>query len=320
MVVCYLDLVHSGGFSSKSKSKSKTGEPSMKDKCEQAEILVQALPYIRQYHGKTVVIKYGGNAMTDESLKEQVTKDIVLLHYVGMRPVVVHGGGPEITDMMKRVGKVPNFVDGRRVTDAETMELVEMVLAGKTNKSIVSLINQQGGKAVGLSGKDANLLIAEKSMPGGVDLGQVGDIVRVNTGIIHTLIQEGYIPVICSVAVGEDGQSYNVNADLVAGEIAAAVNATKLLMLTDVQGVYRDFSDKTSLISELTVAEAEDLARNVDKGMIPKIESCVTAVCGGVEKAHIIDGTIPHALLMEIFTDKGIGTMIAGCADFSGSD
>ena len=283
----------------------------MRDRSSQAEILVQALPYIRQYHGKTVVIKYGGNAMTDKSLKEQVTKDIVLLHYVGMRPVVVHGGGPEITDMMKRVGKAPDFVNGRRVTDAETMELVEMVLAGKTNKSIVSLINQQGGRAVGLSGKDANLLIAEKSMPGGVDLGQVGDIVKVNTGIIHTLIQEGYIPVICSVAMGEDGATYNVNADLAAGAIAAALDAAKLIMLTDVLGVYRDFSDKTSLISELSVGEAEDLARNVDEGMIPKIEACVTAVRGGVEKAHIIDGTIPHALMMEIFTDKGIGTMIA---------
>lgn len=283
----------------------------MKDKTAQAEILVQALPYIRQYHGKTVVIKYGGNAMTDESLKEKVTKDIVLLHYVGMRPVVVHGGGPDITEFMARMGKQPSFVQGRRVTDAETMELVEMVLAGKTNKSIVSLINQQGGRAVGLSGKDAKLLVAEKSMPGGVDVGQVGDIVQVNTGIVNTLIQEGYIPVICSVAVGECGESYNVNADIAAGEIAAALDAEKLIMLTDVLGVYRDFGDKGSLISELSLAEAEELSKRVDKGMIPKIEACVTAIRGGVEKAHIIDGTIPHALLMEIFTDKGIGTMIA---------
>lgn len=283
----------------------------MRDRAEQAEILVQALPYIRQYHGKTVVIKYGGNAMTDQSLKESVTKDIVLLHYVGMRPVVVHGGGPEIDDILKRVGKKSDFINGLRVTDAETMELVEMVLAGKTNKSIVSLINKQGGNAVGLSGKDANLLVAEKSMPGGVDIGQVGAIIRVNTGIVQTLIQEGYIPVICSVAVGEDGESYNVNADIAAGEIAAALNAAKLLMLTDVPGVYRDFSDKTSLISELNVTEAVELAHNVDKGMIPKIEACVTAVRGGVEKAHIIDGTVLHALLVEIFTDTGIGTMIA---------
>lgn len=285
----------------------------MKTRAEQAEILVQALPYIRNYYGKTVVIKYGGNAMTDESLKESVTKDIVLLRYVGMQPVIVHGGGPEITELMKRVGKTANFVDGLRVTDAETMELVEMVLAGKTNKSIVSLINRQGGKAVGLSGKDADLLVATKSMPGGVDLGQVGTIVRMNTEIIRNLIDGGYIPVIASVAVGEQGESYNVNADHVAGELAGALNASKFLALTDVQGVYRDFSDKSSLISELSLSEARELIASgtIDSGMIPKIQACVTAIEGGVEKAHIIDGRIPHALLMEIFTDKGIGTMIA---------
>ena len=285
----------------------------MKNRSEQAEILLQALPYIRQYYGKTVVIKYGGNAMTDESLKASVTKDIVLLRYVGMQPVVVHGGGPEITELMQKMGKEPNFIGGLRVTDAETMEIVEMVLAGKTNKSIVSLINSQGGKAVGLSGKDANLLVAEKAMPGGVDLGQVGEIVRINTEIVQTLISQSYIPVIASVAVGEQGESYNVNADHVAGELAGVLNAAKLIVLTDVQGVYRDFSDKSSLISELSAGEAQRLIEsgNIDKGMIPKVESCVTAVQAGVEKAHIIDGTIPHALLMEIFTDKGIGTMIS---------
>ena len=285
----------------------------MKDRSEQAEILTQALPYIRRFHGKTVVIKYGGNAMTDESLKASVTKDIVLLRYVGMQPVVVHGGGPEITELMKKMGKEPSFVGGLRVTDAETMEIVEMVLAGKTNKSIVSLINSQGGQAVGLSGKDANLLVAKKAMPGGVDLGQVGAIVKINTEIVHTLIKEGYIPVIASVAVGEQGESYNVNADHVAGELAGVLNAAKLIVLTDVQGVYRDFSDKSSLISELSAGQAQDLidSGKIDKGMIPKIESCITAVQAGVEKAHIIDGTIPHALLMEIFTDKGIGTMIS---------
>jgi acetylglutamate kinase len=284
----------------------------MKHKTEQAEILVQALPYIRQYHGKTVVIKYGGNAMTDESLKESVTKDIVLLHYVGMRPVVVHGGGPEITDLMNRLGKKPDFVNGLRVTDAETMELVEMVLAGKTNMSIVSLINQQGGKAVGLSGKDANLLVAEKTTPGGVDIGQVGAVVEVNTGIIETLVSQGYIPVIASVAIGRGGESFNVNADHVAGELAAALGAAKLLALTDVQGVFGDFADKSSLISVLAANEAAALIESgkVGKGMIPKIEACITAIRGGVEKAHIIDGTIPHALLMEVFTDSGIGTMI----------
>lgn len=285
----------------------------MKNRSEQAEILLQALPYIRQYYGKTVVIKYGGNAMTDESLKASVTKDIVLLRYVGMQPVVVHGGGPEITELMQKMGKEPNFIGGLRVTDAETMEIVEMVLAGKTNKSIVSLINSQGGKAVGLSGKDANLLVAEKAMPGGVDLGQVGAIIQINTEIVQTLISQSYIPVIASVAVGEQGESYNVNADHVAGELAGVLNAAKLIILTDVQGVYRDFSDKSSLISELSAGEAQRLIEsgNIDKGMIPKVESCVTAVQAGIEKAHIIDGTIPHALLMEIFTDKGIGTMIS---------
>jgi acetylglutamate kinase len=284
----------------------------MKQLSEQAEILVQALPYIRQYYGKIVVVKYGGNAMIDETLKESVTKDVVLLRYVGMQPVLVHGGGPEITEIMERLGKEPVFMGGLRVTDEETMEIVEMVLAGKTNKSIVSLINQQGGRAVGLSGKDANLLVARKATPGGQDLGQVGEITHINTQIIHTLIQEGYIPVVCSVAVGRDGESYNVNADHVAGELAAALNACKLVVLTDVQGVYRDFEDKSSLISTLSVAEAEQLIREkkIDKGMIPKVQACVMAIRGGVERAHIIDGTMPHSLLVEILTDKGIGTMI----------
>lgn len=285
----------------------------MKEKTEQAEILVQALPYIRQYHGKTVVIKYGGNAMSDATLKASVTKDIVLLRYVGMQPVVVHGGGPEITDLMQKMGKEPSFVGGLRVTDSETMEIVEMVLAGKTNKSIVSLINRQGGSAVGLSGKDGNLLIAKKAMPGGADLGQVGEIIEINTGIVDTLIRESYIPVISSVAMGKDGQSYNVNADHAAGEIAAALGAIKLIVLTDVRGVYSDFEDKSSLISTLTTADADELIASgkIDKGMIPKIEACMVALRGGVEKAHVIDGTIPHSLLMEVFTDKGIGTMIA---------
>lgn len=285
----------------------------MKEKTQQAEILVQALPYIRQYYSKTVVIKYGGNAMTDESLKAGVTKDIVLLRYVGMQPVVVHGGGPEITDLMQKMGKEPAFVGGLRVTDSETMDIVEMVLAGKTNKSIVSLINRQGGSAVGLSGKDGSLLVARKTMPGGADLGLVGEIVQINTGIVDTLIREGYIPVISPVAMGADGQSYNVNADHAAGELAAALGAIKLIVLTDVRGIYSDFEDKTSLISTLTTAEADELVASgrIDKGMIPKVEACMVALRGGVDKAHIIDGTIPHSILMEVFTDSGIGTMIS---------
>ena len=279
---------------------------------EQAEILIQALPYIKKYAGKTVVIKYGGNAMTNDVLKESVMKDIVLLRYVGMQPVLIHGGGPDITEAMSKMGKEPAFVGGLRVTDAETMEIVEMVLAGKTNKGIVSILNRQGGSAVGLSGKDGNLLVARKKMPGGKDIGFVGDVTEINTGIIESLIKSDYIPVICSVAGGEQGESYNINADHVAGAIAAKLGACKLLMLTDVQGVYRDFSDKTSLISTLPIDEAKALIASgiIDKGMIPKIESCITAVEGGVEKAHIIDGTTPHAILMEVFTDTGIGTMI----------
>jgi len=284
----------------------------MKCELQEAEILVQALPYIRKYSGKTIVIKYGGNAMTDEALKECVMKDVVLLRYVGMQPVLVHGGGPEVTEMMEKSGKKPSFVGGLRVTDEETMKIVEMVLAGKTNKGIVSLINQQGGSAVGLCGKDANLLVAKKALPGGVDLGFVGEIVEINTRIIEILIGDQYIPVISSVAVGKDGESYNVNADHVAGELAAALGAVKLVMLTDVQGVYRDFSDKSSLMSTLPSDEALKLIESgkIEKGMIPKIEACITALRAGVEKTHIIDGTIAHALLMEIFTDHGIGTMI----------
>ncbi|MDI6827816.1 MAG: acetylglutamate kinase [Armatimonadota bacterium] len=284
----------------------------MSTKAEQAEILVQALPYIRQYYGKTIVVKYGGNAMVDENLKQSVMKDIVLMHYVGMRPVLVHGGGPEITELMERMGKKPSFIKGLRVTDAETMEIVEMVLTGKTNKNIVSLINSQGGKAVGLSGKDGNLMIAEKAQIKDADLGYVGKIVEINTEIVETLIHEGYIPVISSIAVGRNWETYNLNADHAAGELAGALEAAKLIILTDVTGVYRDFSDKTSLISELSTSEAQEMIQTgkVDKGMIPKIEACLMALSRGVERAHIIDGTIPHALLMEIFTDTGIGTMI----------
>jgi acetylglutamate kinase len=285
----------------------------MNDNPEQAKILVQALPYIRQYYGTTVVIKYGGNAMTDDSLKESVMNDIVLLHYVGMKPVVVHGGGPDINRMLERCGIKSTFVDGLRVTDAETMEIVEMVLAGKTNKDIVAILNKQGGKAVGLSGKDANLFVAKKASPNGVDLGFVGEIVEINPEIVDILVQDGYIPVISSIAVGKNGESYNINADHVAGALAAKLGATKLMMLTDVQGVYRDFSDKSSLISALTLAEASEMIKSGEAGtgMIPKLEACVTAVSGGVEEAHIIDGTLPNSLLMEILTDQGIGTMIA---------
>ncbi len=277
----------------------------------QAQILIQALPYIRQFAGQTIVIKYGGNAMIDETLKRAVMTDIVLMRYVGINPILVHGGGPEVSDAMRRMGKEPEFIGGLRVTDAETMEIVEMVLTGKTNKNIVAHLNREGAQAVGLSGKDANLMVAVRETEHG-DIGFVGRISGINPAIIHTLVQGGYVPVISSVAVGADGAAYNVNADTAASALAVALGASKLILLTDVEGLYRDFSDKSSLISALTTAEARELMATgaIDSGMTPKLEACVDAVEDGVPRAHIIDGRRPHALLIEIFTDAGIGTMV----------
>ncbi|WP_395141038.1 acetylglutamate kinase [Armatimonas sp.] len=276
-----------------------------------AATLIQALPYIRIFAGKTIVIKYGGNAMIDEVLKKAVMRDLVLMRLVGINPILVHGGGPEINEAMKKLGKEPEFVAGRRVTDAETMEIVEMVLTGKTNKSIVAHLNSEGVQAVGLSGKDANLLIATKDTDNG-DIGFVGKIAHVNPEIIHTLTNGGYIPVISSVAVGADGQAYNVNADTAAAALAVALHAEKLILMTDVEGLYKDFSDKSSLVSEITASEARQWIEGgiVDKGMIPKLEACASAVEDGVPRAHILDGRRAHALLIELFTDSGIGTMV----------
>jgi len=277
----------------------------------QAETLIQALPYIKEYAGKTIVIKYGGHAMLDESLKAATMQDVTLMRYVGLNPILVHGGGPEISEAMQRMGKEPQFVGGLRVTDEETMEIVEMVLTGKTNKNIVAHLNAQGGQAVGLSGKDGSLIQATKETTKG-DLGFVGRVAQVNPAIIHTLTEAGYIPVISSVAIGEGGESYNVNADTVAGALAAALQATKLIMMTDVEGIFQDFADKDSLISEMTVSDARQLITDgvVERGMIPKVDACITAVANGVKRAHILDGRLPHALLIEIFTDQGLGTMI----------
>ncbi len=277
----------------------------------QAEVLIQALPYIKQYAGKTVVVKYGGAAMLDEALKAAVMQDIVLMRYVGINPIVVHGGGPEISEAMQRMGKEPQFVGGLRVTDAETMEIVEMVLAGKTNKGIVAHLNQQGALAVGLSGKDGNLIVAERETTKG-DIGFVGRVTQINPALLHTLVAAGYIPVISTVAIGKNGESYNVNADTVAGELAAALGAVKLVMMTDVEGIYQDFADKDSLIREMSAKDARQLITDghVDKGMIPKVEACVIAIGGGVERASILDGRLPHSLLIELFTHEGIGTMI----------
>jgi len=284
----------------------------VQDAVNQANVLVQALPYMQRYSGKTFVVKYGGAAMVDERLKAQVMQDIVLLRTVGIKPVLVHGGGKEVSEVMQRMGLQPRFAGGLRVTDAETMEIVEMVLAGTTNKGIVSLIHRAGGKAVGLSGKDGNLLVARKLTPGGNDIGYVGEVTQVNAEVIEVLAAAGYIPVISSVAIGEDGESYNVNADHAAGAIAAALRAEKLIVLTDVPGVLANLKDPASLISEMGVAQAEELLRNgkAESGMAPKLEACITALRSGVQRAHIIDGRQPHAILMEVFTDHGVGTMI----------
>jgi acetylglutamate kinase len=281
---------------------------------QRAEVLIEALPYIRAFQGKTLVIKYGGAAMEQTDLKEQFAKDVLLLRLVGIRPVIVHGGGPQIGALMKRLGKEPRFVGGMRVTDEETVQIVEMVLVGKINKEIVGLINLHGGRAVGLSGKDASLLRARKRlhrMPDGtsVDIGLVGEVEAVNPDPIRLLEENGFIPVIAPVGVGESGETYNINADLVAGDVAAALSAEKLIHLTDVAGIN---GEDGRLVSTLTKRDAERLikAAVIDGGMLPKVESSLRALTGGAQKAHIIDGRVPHAILLEVLTKEGIGTEI----------
>jgi acetylglutamate kinase len=281
---------------------------------QRAEVLIEALPYIRAFQGKTLVIKYGGAAMEQADLKEQFAKDVLLLRLVGIRPVIVHGGGPQIGALMKRLGKEPRFVGGMRVTDEETVQIVEMVLVGKINKEIVGLINLHGGRAVGLSGKDASLLRARKRlhrMPDGtsVDIGLVGEVEAVNPEPIRLLEENGFIPVIAPVGVGESGETYNINADLVAGDVAAALFAEKLIHLTDVSGIN---GEDGRLVSTLTKRDAERLIKAgvIDGGMLPKVESSLRALSGGAQKAHIIDGRVPHAILLEVLTKEGIGTEI----------
>ena len=281
---------------------------------QRAELLIEALPYIRAFQGKTLVIKYGGAAMEQADLKEQFAKDVLLLRLVGIRPVIVHGGGPQIGALMKRLGKEPKFVGGMRVTDEETVEIVEMVLVGKINKEIVGLINLHGGRAVGLSGKDASLLRARKRlhrMPDGsqVDIGLVGEVEAINPEPIRLLEENGFIPVIAPVGVGAAGETYNINADLVAGDVAAALFAEKLIHLTDVTGIN---GEDGRLVSTLTKREAERLIKAgvIDGGMLPKVESSLRALTGGAQKAHIIDGRVPHAILLEVLTKEGIGTEI----------
>jgi acetylglutamate kinase len=280
---------------------------------ERASILAQALPYIQKYRGKTVVVKYGGAAMVNESLRAAVAEDLVLMSCVGIRTVLVHGGGPEIDAMLRRLGKEPVFVNGLRYTDEETMEVVQMVLAGKVNKDLVGLLQRAGGKALGLCGLDGGLLAAAKK-GGAADLGLVGEIEEVRAEVLRAALDGGFIPVVATVAggVGGDPKSYNVNADTAAAAIAVALGAEKLLLLTDVPGILRDLKDAGTLIKELPRSGIAALQEDgvLTKGMIPKVDCCAKAVDGGVSRAHIIDGRVPHSLLVEIFSDAGIGTMI----------
>jgi acetylglutamate kinase len=282
-----------------------------------AEVLIHALPYIQAYQNKTLVVKYGGNAMINADLKAAVIQDLILMNCVGIRTVLVHGGGPEIEAMLNALGKESRFVQGLRYTDQETMEIVQMVLCGKVNKDITALIQQAGGKALGLSGIDGGLLQTQFFKSAGEDLGLVGEIETVNTPVLENVLASGAIPVISSVALGTGdaaGHILNVNADIAAAKIAVAIKAEKLILITDVKGILRNVQDPDSLIKQLRRPELEDLKKQgvVTKGMIPKVECCSLALDGGVKRAHIIDGRLPHALLIELFTDEGIGTMIEG--------
>ena len=291
----------------------------MDNPVEKAKVLIEALPYIRRFYNKTIVIKYGGSTMEEEGLKRSFALDVVLLKYIGLNPVIVHGGGPQIGEMLTRLGKKSEFVEGMRVTDGETMDVVEMVLVGKVNKEIVAMINQQGGKAVGLSGKDGRLILAKKLKltrsagkdkdPEIIDIGMVGEVKAIHPGVIESLEKENFIPVIAPVGVGEEGETYNINADLVAGKIASALKAEKLILLTDVEGV---MDEKKRLIPTLDVKQAKELISQkvISQGMIPKVNCCLDALEDGVSKTHIINGTVEHAILLEIFTDVGIGTQI----------
>ena len=278
---------------------------------QRAQVLTQALPYIRQYNGKIVVVKYGGNAMVSEELREQVMEDIVLLWLVGVRVVLVHGGGPEISDMMNRLGKKPEFVDGLRVTDQETVDIVQMVLAGKVNKTLVKLREVKGGKAMGISGMDGGLIEAKMKR---AELGYVGSITGVNIEPVMDLLEKGYIPVISTLGCDKEGNTYNINGDTAAAYIAGALGAERLIMMTDIAGVLRDKNDPNTLIPELTIGEAIKLFEEkvIAGGMIPKVECCIDAIHRGVERVIIMDGRVPHSILMEILTDEGAGTMVYG--------
>jgi acetylglutamate kinase len=287
---------------------------------DKIETLMEAIPYIKKFQGKTVVIKYGGHAMVNDELKHDVARDVAFLQFAGLRPVVVHGGGPEITGMLKKVNKKSEFVSGMRVTDAETVDIAEMVLAGSINTDIVGLINAHGASAIGLNGKDGNLVIADKMLADvnengevkKVDIGYVGEVKKINAGLLNSLLDNGYIPVIAPTGSDGKGGTYNINADIVAGEIAAALKAEKLVMLTDVKGIYGDHKDKSTFVSTLNSEQAKKLMDNggIDGGMIPKVNACMTALDAGAGKTHIIDGRVKHSILTEIFTDSGTGTEV----------
>jgi len=278
---------------------------------ERAEVLAQALPYIKRYNGKVVVVKYGGNAMVDEHLKQQVMEDIVLLWLIGVKIVLVHGGGPEISDIMARLGKKPEFVDGLRVTDKETVDIVQMVLAGKVNKTLVTLLEAKGGKAMGISGMDGRLIEAKIKDE---RLGFVGDITKINIAPVVDLLEKNYIPVISTVGCDKEGNTYNINGDTAAAHIAGALGAERLIMMTDIAGILRDKDDPSTLISEITIEDADKLYAEgvISGGMIPKVDCCIEAIHEGVSKVIIMDGRVPHSILMELLTNEGAGTMVTG--------
>ena len=281
---------------------------------DKAAALIEALPWLERFHGRTVVIKYGGNAMEDPELRAQFAQDVVWLRYVGLRPVVVHGGGPQISTHLAKLGVESSFTGGLRVTTPETMQVVRMVLVGQVNRDLVGLINDHGPFAVGLSGEDANLLVAERrpAIVDGeeVDIGLVGDVVDVDPSAVEALLEQGRVPVVATVARGTDGQIYNVNADTAAAALAGALHAEKLVVLTNVEGLYADYAATREVISQITAEQLEKLLPDLSEGMVPKMEACLRAVRAGVPQAHVIDGRLPHSLLLEIFTDAGIGTMV----------
>ena len=280
---------------------------------EKAAVLVEALPFIQKFNRKVIVVKYGGSAMVDEQLKKSVISDVTLLKLVGFKPIIVHGGGKEISKWVGKVGKEAQFINGLRVTDEETMEIAEMVL-GRVNKSLVSMVEELGVKAVGISGKDGGLLKVKKKYADGKDIGYVGEITDVDPKILYDLMEKDFLPIICPVGLDGEFNTYNINADDAACAIARAVGANKLAFLTDIEGLYRDFEDKSSLISEITVKEAKELIAGgtIGGGMLPKLSNCIDAIEAGVSRVHIIDGRIPHSILMEIFSDRGVGTAILG--------